>query len=213
MRFVLCVVLLLSLVGCLGIGGPTNVTTNVTQNNTTNITQSATNQTNQTMPSPWQRYAAQTFSFEYPADMEPEASPGIFTATSTLDGQTSEVLIVTWLNTSAVYGANQDEIFKDNPTKAASDLLSGDLVQDPAGVLDRAYDVGGTSTFSISRDAYVAEVPFKMRFAGFTSAYTGRALNLYIPERSTLVRVRIMALDPAVAEAIRNHFLLSFKVG
>lgn len=216
MRFGISILLFLLLLGCTGTTEPGNATENHTDIPPGNATENLTpgnftggNITNQT-PAP--RYLAPAFSFEYPSGMTVEESRALFTATSALGGQTRELVIASYLDTEATYGPNQDELFRRAPTRAASDLLQGDLFLDPLDILDRAHDVGETSTFSISRDAYVATASFKFRPEGFSSVYTGHAFDIYIPERSTLVRVRLMALDPAVAESMKSQFLLSFRV-
>lgn len=183
-------------------------TSPVTIANITDIT----NLTNQSPTGEWVRYTAIGFSFEYPSNMITQQGNGIFMAQSDLNGTTGGVLVVTYFNTSVVYGENKDNIFKENPTKTASDFLIEDKEDDEANFLDQAYEVGNASTFSIGRDAYVAEVPFKIRFSGFRSTYTGYALDLYTPERSIHAKVRIIALDPEVAKKIKDRFLLSFRI-
>lgn len=210
MRITVVFVLSLLVLGCVGLDereNVTNVTDNVSLDNITNITQE-----NVSEPEQWNRYSRQSFSFEYPVNMAVQESSGIFTGTHDLDGQTSEILVVVYLNTSAVYGVNKDSIFKDNPTKAASDFLLEDKEGDPAQLLSDAYEVGEISTYSISRDAYVAEVPFEIRFSDTGPSYTGHALNLYVPERSLHVRFRVVGLNSEVAEEIKERFLLSFRL-
>lgn len=199
----------------------TNMTHDTEAGNQTNITE-IKNETNQTQPpaSPktYERYTARGFSFEYPANMTVQSSngsvSGIFTGTHELQGgQTGEIMIVTYLDTKATYGANKDEIFRDNPTKAASDLLLADKKNDPAGsLLSKAYEVGEISTFSIARDGYGAEVQFKIKFADSNKTYTGYAISIYVPERSLQIRMRVIALDSTKAKEIKDNFLLSFRL-
>ncbi|MEW6748227.1 MAG: hypothetical protein AB1295_00780 [Candidatus Micrarchaeota archaeon] len=164
------------------------------------------------------RYQAGGFSFVHPDEMETEDSrgpgSGIFSGTNMISsGQTGELLVVTYLNVSAVYGSNQDKIYKDDPTTAASGFLVADMEQDPvAGLLSSAYDVGEVSTYAIARDGVVADVPFKVRFGDSNKSYSGYAMDMYIPERSLQAKVRIIALDSEQAESIRAGFLLSFRL-
>ncbi|MEW6035392.1 MAG: hypothetical protein AB1529_02150 [Candidatus Micrarchaeota archaeon] len=230
MRLALLLVPLL-LIGCISLGERgTNATngTDVTPpppepNATTNETnQTGTqNQTNQTAPPPsyWERYDAGQFSFEYARNMETQESGspggyGVFAGTHDLDGQTGELLIVAYVNTSAAFG-REDEIFQDNPTKAASDLLLSDRKSDGnmGGLLSKAQEAGNVSTFSVARDGAVAEMPFRISFGDNSSkTYTGYALSIYVPERSLHVKVRIIALDPGKARELRDNFLLSFRI-
>jgi len=218
--------------GCAGLGSPGG---NATAANASNITDAGnlsanvtgpanlTNLTNQTvLPPSWPRHNgslsadAILLSFEYPPNMAFESGRGIFTGKHDLADKTGEALIVIYTNASQEYGQNKDELFKTNPTKAASDLLLQDRQDDPAGLLDSAQSSSSASnltTFSLARDAYVAELPFTIRFSGFETAYTGYALSMYVPERSLHVRVRILAVDPTVAKDIRDHFLISFRLG
>jgi len=87
-----------------------------------------------------------------------------------------------------------------------------DQEDDPAQLLSDAYEIGNLSTFAIVRDAYVAEVPFKIRFSDTGPTYTGYALDLYAPERSLHVKFRVIALNPQIAEDLRDRFLLSFRL-
>ncbi len=202
MRILAIFVLSLLVLGCLSPEERANVT-DVTDNVT---------QANQTMPAQWKRYNTTYLSFEHPANMEVQEASGIFTGTHDLDGQTAEILVVVYLDTYAAYGANKDRIFRQNPTKAASDFLIEDQEEDPAQLLSEAYERGNISTFAISRGAFVAEVPFRIRFSSTGPRYTGHALSLYVPERSLHVKFRVIALDPEIAEDIRDRFLLSFML-
>jgi hypothetical protein len=71
--------------------------------------------------------------------------------------------------------------------------------------------MGDISTFALSRDAYVAEMPFRVRMNS-GSVYTGYALGLYLPERSVMVDVRILALDQGIADSMEQQFLLGFRL-
>jgi hypothetical protein len=225
------------LLGCISLGerlnetngtGQANTSTpnasiNATQNQTQNISLNATqNLTNQTLPPPpppklYERYMAKGFNFEYPINMAIQESRsgygGIFTGTHEIGGKTGEILIVSFINTTQVYGANKEALLQDNPTKSASDFLVQDKRSDPAGgLLQEAYQVGNISTYGLARDAYVAEAPFKIRFSGSNVSYSGYALSIYIPERSIHAKVRIVALDPDLASGIRDNLLLSFRI-
>ncbi len=204
--------------------GPTNATgPNTTMNETIppqNQTQNGTNETQPPPPPPpklYERYLAKGFSFEYPINMATQESKsyygGIFTGTHEIGGKTGEILIVSYINTTQVYGANKEALLQDNPTKTASDFLVQDKKDDPAGgLLRQAYYIGNISTYGLARDAYVAEAPFKIRFPGSNVSYSAYALSIYIPERSIHAKVRIVALDPDLAAIMKDNFLLSFRI-
>jgi hypothetical protein len=194
-----------------------NTAQNASQDAGQNITQNETNQTLIPPPKTHERYVAEGFSFEYPINMAAQQSNGsnggIFSGTHNIDGRTGEMLIVTYINTSSVYGMNKEEIFRTNPTKTASDFLVEDKASDPAGnMLNKAFDVGNITTFGLARDAFGAQLPFKIRFGDSNITYTGYALSVYIPERSIHAKVRIVALDSGLAESMRDDFLLSFRI-
>ena len=222
MKRLLILAVLLLLFGCISLAGQGNVTntTNDTEQNVTppqnqtNQTQNQTNQTlqNQTQPKEWERYYAGPFSFEYPVSADVDLGSGIFTATSVAAGQTSSIVIVIHFNTTKKYGANRDDLFKRDPTQAASDFLLQDRKDDPADVLDRAHEAGSISTFSVYQDAYAAEMPFKVNFTSSGSVYSGHAMDIFVPERSLQIGVRIFALNPDAAEALRDRFLVSFRL-
>jgi hypothetical protein len=207
-------ILSLSLFGCISMGEQAlNESNGTSEQNTTSPVINETNQTNQTQPPPpklWQRYDAGIFSFEYPVDMAASIISGRFMGTHTSGNLTTERMAVSHVDTLATYGANKDSIFKDNPSKTAADFLLQDEQNDPLGVLGDAYWVGGISTFTISRDVYAAEVPFKLRSSA-SATYNGYALSIYAPDLSLHVKVRILALDTDKAEKIRNNFILSFR--
>jgi hypothetical protein len=237
---VILLLLALSLFGCISLGNQMSNTTNntsatgnslnstiqandtttianTTSSNTTN--QTATSQANQSTPSvpSLARYAFGGFSFIYPENMRLQVSnsshSGIFTGTHVASGQTSEIFIVTHINTRQAYGANKDDIFKANPAKTASDFLIQDRASDPAGaVLSNAYEVGSLSTFSVARDGSVAQQPLKIKFSNSNNTYFGYAINIYIPERSLHVKMRVVALDQAKANEIKDNFILSFRL-
>jgi len=192
-------------------GNVTNPANASVSANTTNITTNATN----TAPpaSEWKRFNATAFSFEYPANMKIQTQPGIFTGIHELQGQpgqTGEVMVVLYFNTSAVYGPNRDKEFRDEPSRATSDFLNTDKANDSAGILSNAYSIGEMHTFAILENAFAAEVPFKTKFNA-NKTYEGYALDLYIPERSTHAKVRIFALDQERADAMERNFLLSLR--
>lgn len=209
------------LLGCIsfdrgqGQNGTNNTTSSPPPPNVTN----ATNATNQTAPPPppkiYERYNASGFSFDYPLDMAVQASTGahggIFSGTHDVGNRTFEVMAVTYVDTLYTYGKNKDDQYKLDPSKAASDFIQQDRNQDSAGVLDRANSTGPITTYSISRDGGAAEVPLKIYFGGSAEAFSGYAIDIYMPERSSLIRVRIIALDPSKADSIKQQFLLSFR--
>jgi hypothetical protein len=179
------------------------------------------NATNQTVvpepPKLYERYAAKGFSFEYPINMTIQESKasygGVFSGTHEFDGQTGEILVLSYVNVTSVYGTNKEAVLKANPTRSASDFLGSDKRLDPVGsFLSNAYETGEISTFSVARDGNVAEAGFKIRFSGSNKSYTGYAMDIYVPERSLLAKVRIIGLDADRATAIRDNFLLSFRM-
>jgi len=215
MRYVIVLAALLLASGCISLGERT-----APADNLSGMESPEENDTGVPEPPPpvENRYQANGFSFTYPAGMDIEeskgSSSGIFSGSKQLvSGQTGEIFIVTYLDTEAVYGANQDDIFKDDPTKAASDFLQEDMEEDQAGgLLSSAYDVDEQSTFAIARDGAVAEATFKIRFGDSNKSYSGYAMDIYVPERSLHVKMRALALDPQQAESIRDGFLLSFRL-
>jgi hypothetical protein len=217
MRAIVIAFTVILLLGCISFNrGTQNASNNTTVQPPPNLT-NVSNTTNQTAPPPkiYERYNASAFSFDYPLGMSlqntSDAHSGIFSGTHEAGNQTFEVLIVTYVDTLYVYGKNKDDIYKLDPSKASSDFLLQDQHQDSAAVLDRANWTGNISTYSIARDGGAAEMPLRIYFSGEQQAYSGYAIDIYMPERSTLIRARIIALDPAKADAIRQEFLLSFR--
>ena len=219
MRFLGLLAALILLFGCISFGERGNESTVPPS---PNVTMNESNNSNVTTPpppppsNPYKRYNATGFSFEYPADMAFQDSAtgksGIFSAKHETGGQTYEVMILTYMDTIAAYGVNKDEIFRDNPSKAASDILEMDKVSDSAGVLDRASEIGDTTVFSIDRGTYGARAPFKIKVGDGNRTFSGYALSIYVPERSLHVKVRIFAVDPDKAEDIMQNFLLTFRL-
>ncbi|MBD3209771.1 hypothetical protein GF318_00120 [Candidatus Micrarchaeota archaeon] len=222
MRTIILAFISLLMLGCI-IGGEEGNQTNVSEDNASNITEpvnvsnaanatNATNQTNGTQPSRWERYQAGEFSFEYPVRMETQGGAGLFTGEHSVENQTNEALAVMYYNTSAVYGRNQDKEFKETPSETATLLLEDDIGEDPIMMLHDAEEIGGISEFSIGRDAYVSQAPFKIRFFESGKLYNGYALSIYVPERSLHVKFRVIALNPQLAKDIKDQFLLSFRL-
>ncbi|MBN1170479.1 hypothetical protein JXA56_05625 [Candidatus Micrarchaeota archaeon] len=149
------------------------------------------------------------FAFQYPPDMEVQESKGHFSGIKIINNQPAEMLEVVYLNTVTEYGPNKNRILNENPSKGASDLLREDVLNDSMGYLNGA-ELGQITTFSIQRDAYSAEVPFKTTLNG--TKYAGYALSLFIPERSLHLKLRILATDPARAKQIRDDFVFSFRL-
>jgi len=210
MRIFAIFVLLFLAFGCISLEGRDNVTDdNATAGNVTGPIQE-----NQSVvgPAQWERYTAPSFSFKYPANMKTQESRGIFTGTHDLDGQTAEIVVVVYMDTISVYGVNRDNVFKGNPTKTASDFLLEDMEADPAQLLSEASEIGNVTTFSIARDAYVSEVPFRSRFSDTGPTYRGYALSLYVPDRSLHVKFRAVALDAETADDIKDEFISSFRI-
>lgn len=207
MKIVYLLAFAILLFGCAEVEGRSNETN---ASNVTNIT----NVSNQTVkPSEWVRYNASGFSFEHPLNMDVQESTGIFTGDHQVSGQTGELLVVVYYNTVKAYGENKDKIFQADPSLAATTLLEDDLEDDPAQILDDVDSYGEFSTFSISRDAYITEVPITMTFSGSTGKFKGYALSLYSPERSLHAKVRVLARDSAKADEIRDRFISSFRIG
>ncbi len=220
MRAVLALLALILLFGCLNFQrGGNNTTVNQTINASGNASLNQTaNQTNQSVnqtPPEFMRYNASGFSFGFPSDMTYQGTnnqfDGTFKAIHGTGNQTFEILIVTFVNTADKYGANRDAQYKLDSTLAASDFLESDRLDDSAGILDKADWVGNASVYSISRDAGAAEVPIQAKFGSLGTEFTGYAIDVYIPERSVLLRTRILALDQAKAYRIRQEFELSLR--
>lgn len=222
MRFALLLIPLL-LFGCISFGERMINDTNQTAENGSvavlpeNATDNQTANQSEPIQKTAERFYFSAFSFEHPANMSVQkstgSSGGIFTGTHELDGQTGEILVVSYIDTEAVFGANKNEIFRDNPSKAASDFLLEDKKSDSAGsLLSGAYEVGGIKTFTVARDGAVAEAQFRIRFSGGNKSYYGYAMDIYVPERSLHSKVRVVALDSDKAKEIRDNFLLSFRI-
>lgn len=223
MKYIVLLVVIMVAFGCISISERTSdVPVEIPEENQTEpVPEPEPEETpeNETLQPPiYERYYANGFSFEYPIGMSVDDSEGstsgIFSATRELSGgQTGEIMIVTYRNTSAAYGKNQDDIFKNDPTLAASDFLEESIEEDDVGgLLNDAYLIGEMTTFAIARDGVVAEVPFKIRFGDSNKSYAGHAAELYIPERSLHLKFRVIALDPANAESIYDNFVLSFRL-
>ena len=226
MRYILLLIPLM-LIGCISLGGQLteNGTQNVslenqTQNNASttqqNISQNISqNMTQNITPNASIRFNASGFSFDYPSDMKIEtkgaATGGIITLTHMLDGTTGELMALSYVNVTKAYGQNREKIWKSNPTKAAADYLAQDKQSDSMGFFMKASYLGEITTFAIGRDIYAAEMPFSLKLNSGTT-YAGYALTFYIPERSLIIDVRIMALDPEKAKMIRDNLLLSLRL-
>lgn len=171
----------------------------------------ATGQSNQTvLPEPeWERFVMHGFSFDYPTEMVLGAPDGTFFLLNEDGTVTLARLAVASDNVTKVYGANREAIFLANPGKAPADILVDD--QQKGKLLPGSYAVGDVSTFSISRGVYAAQVQFKLREDNAMSPSTCYAMDIYMPESSLLVRVRICALDQDRAEEMRIRFLESFQ--
>jgi hypothetical protein len=198
MRLALIIIAALLLLGCTGErGSPANIT------NTTNATISS-----------YARFMASSFSFDYPSNMDVQnlsnARGGYFIGSHELAYNTGEVLALIYINTSATYGVNTDSGFQANPDLAASSFLEKDKTNDPAGYLETATEIGSISTFARGRDVFISEAPFTMKLT--TGTYTGYALSMYVPARSTEVQTRILALDANLAKQMRDEFILSFRI-
>jgi hypothetical protein len=163
-------------------------------------------------PSVWESHSNGQFRFQYPKNMETDAGAGLFTGTHALDGTTGEILVVMHYDASKVHGTNQAQEFRERPSQAATTLLMEDMDEDPIHMLDSAQEVGDISEFSVGRDTYVSQVPFKVKFDNFINTYEGYALSMYSPERSLHIKVRIIALDPGKADDILDQFLLSYSL-
>ena len=219
MRF-LALLLPLMLLGCITLGERMTNETNQTyneSNQTINGTINETaNQTNQTVsPSATSRFSASGFGFDYPINMdidsEETAAGGVFTGVHSIGGRTAETLAVVYVNVTKAYGANREAILLADPTKAASDFLIKDRESDSMGFFMKASYLGDITTFGIRRDVYGAQMPFTLMLNSGT-VFSGYAMSLYIPERSIVLNVRIIALDSAKAKQIRDNLLLSLRL-
>lgn len=217
-----------SISGCIIKGDDTNQTQNVTASpadssnatvappppGNTTISPPESNATANNTPAMmlFTRHYFKDFSFEYPSSLNISNSTSVFAGQHDLEGSTGEVMVVSVIDARKVYGDPADKDFKGDPSKAVADFLIQDKKDDPSNLLDQAYEYGDVSTFSIGRDAYVAELPFSIHFSGFQSRYAGYAISMYIPERSLQVRARIIALDPLVAKTMRDTFIGTFRM-
>jgi len=207
MRKLVFLALVLLLSGCIIGGEPENATENQTETN-----ESAVNETEVQMPLKWERYYAEGFSFEYPSDMDTQDAAGLFSGERVIEGQTMELMILMYFNASDVYGFNQDKIFQETPSEAATDLLLEDMEDDLLYILDDAEEIGNITEFSIGRDAFVSYVQYETQFFEKGKTYYGHAVSIYIPERSQHIKVRIIARNPDIADQIKATFLTSFRL-
>lgn len=192
-----------------GLNGTENVSVNATGNQTSNSTASAPS----ALPS-WPMYNSSKFSFAYPPDMNMSETRsgenGIITGEHMISTGTGELLAVMYVDVNYTYGENRDAELRANPTSAASDFLAAAQANDSMGFLDKADYIGNITTFSLGRDSYVAYAPFTIT-TDLGTKYTGRALSAYIPERSLLVDVRILALDPDKADLMKEEFVYTLR--
>jgi len=213
MRIIAVMLAALLLFGCAGPEESANETNASIGNVTANDTNATTgSDTTTVQPSNYKRYDAKGFSFEHPKNMDVQEAKGIFTGTHNLDGQTGEILVVTYLNTSLVYGPNQDRIYQGDPTEAVTTFIRQDRRNDSAQMLSLAHELGDATTYSIARDVAVAEQSFRVRFSQNGNEYYGYALDMYVPERSMQIKARIVALSSTKAEDMKDRFLLSFRL-
>ncbi len=222
MKAAALMVMALLLLGCVNFQRGAENNTTAVQNQSVNQTAngSAANQTangsaaNQTPPE-FIRYNATGFSFAFPSVMTYQGTmngyDGTFTAIHGAGNQTFEIMIVSYVDTINTYGQNRDAEFKLDASKAASDFLEQDRTDDSAGVLDKADYAGNATVYSISRDAGAAEAPIRTHFGSLGSLFTGYAIDVYIPERSVLIRARILALDQSKADSMKQEFLLTLR--
>ena len=207
MRIIYLLAFAILLFGCTEVPDRTNETNVSNLSNTTNTSAPAP------APPDTERYYASGFSFEHPLNMEVQESTGIFSGEHQVNGQTGELLIVVYYNTVKGYGENKDKVFRADPSLASTTLLEADLESDPAQILDDVDSYGEISTFSLSRDTYVSEVPITTTFSGSSGKFSGYALSMYVPERSLHLKVRVLARDSSKADDIRDDFVSSFRIG
>jgi hypothetical protein len=214
MRLTMAIMVLLLFFGCIGGGEEVNDTVDSNGANVTvPVNDSVTaNQTANAIPSGWQTHTTDQFRFQYPSNMDVQEGQGLFTGDHAFDGTTGTVLVVMYYDASKVHGVNQDKEFQERPSQAATSLLKDDIDEDPIHMLDEAEETGNITEFSIGRDTFVSQVPFKIKFQGFINTYDGYALSMYVPERSHHIKVRIIALDPQKAEDILDNFLLTYSL-
>ncbi|MFH1521291.1 MAG: hypothetical protein ABID61_06615 [Candidatus Micrarchaeota archaeon] len=165
-------------------------------------------------PKVWESYSNSLFSFDYPGNMVIDEQPGFIRGIHYLpdpnDNQLGESLLVIYVNTSEKYGPNQDDIFKFNPTKTATDFLLNDKENDSMGVLSHAHNFGTMRQFTVAKKYYVAEIPFKL--SDFNTTSDGYAMSIYIPESSTHLNVRISAFDPKLSYNMKEAILRSLRL-
>lgn len=165
-------------------------------------------------PQVWAHYSNDVFSFDHPGDLVTTSEPGNFSAIHYLpypySYQLAESINLVYVNTEEEYGYNQNEIFKLNPTKFATDSLLDDIELDSMKTLLRAENIKQPTQFTVAQKYYVAESSFEL--SDFNTTYTGYALSVYIPERSVHLNFRIVALDQQVSFNIKEGILRSLRL-
>lgn len=165
-------------------------------------------------PKVWESYSNNIFSFDYPGNMAIENQPsfirGIHYLPDPNGNRQAEALLVAYVNASEKYGPNQDVIFKFNPTKTATDFLLDDKENDSMGMLLHAHDIGTMRQFTVAKKYYVAEMQFKL--FDLNTTYDGYAMSIYIPESSTHLNVRIVALDSKLSYNMKEAILRSLRL-
>jgi hypothetical protein len=220
-------IIVLMLSGCVDTSSRTNLSDNMSDaqenlssdnsstqaNGTAGLEGNATQ--NQSAAPSWPRYNTSTFSFAYPPNIslseQKSGTGGLITGSHELPERIEESMAIKYIDTEAAYGQAKDFAYKANPTKAASDFLLQDKNQDTMGFFMKADRIGDISTFTLGTDVFCAEMPFSLRMNTGTR-YTGYALTLFIPSRSMLVDVRIVADDQSLAKTIRDGFIYGFRL-
>jgi hypothetical protein len=212
--FILLAFSILLLPGCADRGATTNIS-NGTMNTSANATDNGTTVPPANLTPAWPRYNASGFSFPYLPSLvmsEERAGPnGLISGQHSLPERTAEIMAVRFIDVNATFGKNRDSEMRPNPTKAASDVLVDDRINDTMGFFMKASYVGNITTYAISREAFVAEMPFKVMLNSGTT-YSGYALSVYVPERSLLLDIRLLALDSEIAKNMKEQFLLGFRL-
>ncbi|MFH1785232.1 MAG: hypothetical protein ABH842_02285 [Candidatus Micrarchaeota archaeon] len=165
-------------------------------------------------PSVWSHYSNEIFSFDHPGNIVTTSQPGTLSGVHYLPSpysyQPAESINLVYINTTEEYGENQDEIFKDNPTKFATDFLLDDIELDSMNTLLRADRIDSPTQFTVAQKYYVAESYFEL--TDFNTTYAGYAMSIYIPEKSIHVNIRVLALDSQIAFNIKEAILRSLRL-
>ncbi len=166
-----------------------------------------------TNSSEWSVYSGIGISFEFPSHMtltQNLQSYNLGKGTASVAGESSgsALLLMVYTN-STIYGVSNV-----NGSDAAFAFLENDRFSDAAGMLNKATNTGEVSNYSLSSGAaFASEIPFSMEVltSAGKSYFDGYAIDIFIPAKSALYRVRILAADKNDALKIKERFVQSFE--